>query len=383
MKKLVFLFLIIILALSGSNSSALRKVKDLSRGLPEGVKVYKYQSDDRRAVLYIAEMDRRYFPAVQFRTSIARGRILGRATVRDMVRSAMRNGKNVIAAVNASFGELGGSYEGVVHNLHIQNRAVISPPNRYACFGVTGSGEFFMEDVKMSTSISIAGKEIRVQGLNEEQKNYRSVVLYTPKFGASTRTRDGYEIAVSAPQPFTPKYKSIFTVTEVNDSGNTRIPRDGFVLSARRGSEAARLFSRLKVGDQGELTSSFLPERWNDVINAIGGNSRLVKRGKLCDDGHRGNNWGRNDPRTALGYNDRKLFLVVVDGRQSGYSHGMSYRDVAKTMLELGAKEAINLDGGSSSTFILQDQVVNRPSGGKERHVLNAVFITAEKKADN
>ncbi len=380
MKKLTFLFLITILALSGSNSYALKKLKNLSRELPKGVKVYKYQSDDRNAVLYVAEMDRRYFPEIQFRTSIARGRILGRTTVRDMVRSAMRNGKNVIAAVNASFGELGGTYEGVVHNLHIQNKSVISPPNRYACFGVTGSGEFFMEEVKMSTSISIAGKKIQVQGLNEERKSYRAVALYTPKFGNSTRTRDGYEIVVSAPTPFTPKYKSVFTVTEVSDSGNARIPRDGFVLSAGRGSTAARLFSRLKVGDQGELTSSFLPERWNKVINAIGGNSRLVKRGKLCDDGHKGNNWGKDDPRTALGYNDKKLFLMVVDGRQSGYSHGMTYRDVARVMLELGATEAINLDGGSSSTFIVQDHVVNRPSGGKERDVLNAVFITSEKK---
>ena len=381
MKRLVFLFLIIILALSGSNSFALKELKDLSNGLPAGVKVHKYQSDDRRAVLYVAEMDRRYFPEIQFRTSIARGRILGRSTVRDMVRSAARNGKKVVVAVNASFGELDGSYEGVVHNLHIQNRMVVSPPNRYSCFGVTGSGEFLMEEVKINTSISIAGKELRVQGLNEERKDYRSVALYTPRFGVSTRTRDGCEIVVSAPMPFTPKYKGTFTITEVSNSGNTRIPKDGLVLSARRGSEAARLFSRLKAGDQGELTSSFSPERWNKVINAIGGNSRLVKRGKLCDDGHKGNNWGKDDPRTALGYNDKKLFLVVVDGRQSGYSHGMTYRDVAKSMLELGATEAINLDGGSSSTFIVQDNVVNRPSGGKERDVLNAVFITSEKKA--
>jgi len=380
MKKTILSILIAILALFVCSSSfALRKLKDLSDGLPAGVKVYKYQSDDRRAIFYVAEMDRRYFPAVQFRTSVARGRILGRATVRDMVQNAKKNGKTVLVAVNASFGELGGSYAGVIHNLHIQNDRVISPPNRYACFGVTKSGEFLMDEVKMETFIKVAGTKIRVNGLNEEQKNYRSVVLYTPKFGSSTRTRDGYEIAVSATAPLTSNHKSIFTVTEVRNSGNTPIPKGGFVISARRGSNAEKLLSRLKVGDQGEITSSFQPKKWDNVVQAIGGNSRLVKQGKLCNNGHRGHNWKKDDPRTALGYNDKKLFLMVVDGRQSGYSNGMSYSDVARAMMELGATEAMNLDGGSSSTFIVQDHVVNRPSGGKERDVLNAVFITFDK----
>ena len=379
MKKLTLLFLITILVLSARNSFALRKLTDLSRGLPAGVKVYKYQSDDRRAVLYVAEMDRRYFPSIQFKTSVARGRVLGRTTVRNMVQSATKNGKSVLIAANASFGELGGSYTGVIHNLHIQNSMVVSPPNRYACFGVTESGEFLMENVKLNISAELAGKQLRVYGLNEERKNYRSVVLYTPKFGNSTRTQDGCEIVVSASVPLTPKYKNTFTVREVRDSGNSPIPKDGFVLSAGKGSEAARVFSQLKVGDQGELNSSFLPDRWNNVVQAIGGNSRIVKRGELCHDGHRGHNSKRDDPRTALGYNDEKLFLMVVDGRQGGYSIGMTYDDVARAMIELGATEAINLDGGSSSTFMVQDQVINRPSGGKERHVLNAVFITSEK----
>jgi len=379
MKKITFLILITILIFSARSSFALRKLKDLSRGLPAGVKVYKYQSDDRRAILYVGEIDRRYFPTIQFKTSVARGRVLGRTTVRNMVQSAARNGKNVLMAVNASFGKLDGSYAGVMHNLHIQNNMVVSPPNRYSCFGVTESGEFLMEDVKMKISMKIAGRELPVYGLNEERKSYRSVMLYTPKFGASTKTQDGYEIVVSASVPLTPKYKGKFTVREVKKSGNTPIPKDGFVLSAGRNSEAARIFSQLKVGDQGELTSSFLPEKWNNVTQAIGGNSRLVRRGKPVVDGHRGHNWRKDDPRTALGYNDEKLFLMVIDGRQGGYSIGMTYSDIAEAMIELGATEAINLDGGSSSTFIVLDQVINRPSGGKERHVLNAVFITSEK----
>ena len=85
-----------------------------------------------------------------------------------------------------------------------------------------------------------------------------------------------------------------------------------------------------------------------------------------------------HEPRTVLGYNDQKLILIVVDGRQPGYSTGMSLYELSTILVELGATEAINLDGGSSSTFIVDGKVVNRPSGQQERDVLSAVFITAD-----
>jgi len=375
-KKHIFLTLLSIFVLFSNNSFALQKLSDLSRGLPKGVKVYKYRSDDKRAVLYVAELDRRLFPEVQFQTSVARGRVLGRETVRDIVRRAARNGKKVIVAVNASFGVLGGSYEGTIRNLQIQNGRVISPPGRYACFGVTKSGEFLMERAKMNMSIRVAGKDIPVQGLNQDRKRDDWIVLYTPDFGHSTQTSNSYEVVISdMALPLKPEYQSRFTVKDVRKSGDTSIPRNGFVLSGKRSSDTAKSLSSLKVGDQGELTLSFLPEKWNDVVEGIGGNSRLVKSGKMCKAFHKGSNWTKDDPRTALGYNDEKLFLMVVDGRQ-GYSRGMSYHDVAAAMMELGATDAINLDGGSSSTFIVKGKLTNRPSGGKERHVLNAVFIT-------
>nr|MCS5608930.1 phosphodiester glycosidase family protein [Candidatus Poribacteria bacterium] len=88
------------------------------------------------------------------------------------------------------------------------------------------------------------------------------------------------------------------------------------------------------------------------------------------------------EPRTALGFNKEKLFLIVVDGRQPNYSTGLSLYRLAEILIEFGATEAINLDGGSSSTFIVDGQLANRPSGHQERNVLNAVFITTDIKND-
>jgi len=74
-------------------------------------------------------------------------------------------------------------------------------------------------------------------------------------------------------------------------------------------------------------------------------------------------------PRTALGLDRgrRTLVLAVVDGRQPGYSEGMSERELAELMLELGCSDALNLDGGGSSVMVIRQaegehSIVNRPS---------------------
>ena len=168
------------------------------------------------------------------------------------------------------------------------------------------------------------------------------------------------------------------------------MPADGFVLSVRP-RYYDDVFSQLQIGQQGKIEIRLEPDKWNDVVEAIGGNYVLVKDGKLSsfmkeallsDDDHEpgkrrsDNKIISHEPRTALGLNDEKLFLIVVDGRQSGYSTGMTMYEVAQVLIELGAQQAMNLDGGASSTFFADGKVLNRPSGGDLRKVLNAVLIT-------
>jgi hypothetical protein len=89
------------------------------------------------------------------------------------------------------------------------------------------------------------------------------------------------------------------------------------------------------------------------------------------------------NPRTLLGLNARgtRAWLVVVDGRQKGYSMGMTLRQEADLMLAMGATRAINLDGGGSSALVLRDvagavRTVNKPSdAGGERPVANALGV--------
>ena len=77
---------------------------------------------------------------------------------------------------------------------------------------------------------------------------------------------------------------------------------------------------------------------------------------------------------------DGKFLMITVDGRteQSG---GLDLYDLAKYLLELGAIDAMNLDGGGSTTMFLDGKVVNKPSDKEgERKVGDAIVVTLRKK---
>lgn len=139
-----------------------------------------------------------------------------------------------------------------------------------------------------------------------------------------------------------------------------------------RGKGAAKL-RQLKVGTRTFVRNRhFLANR--SVV--ITGDQRLLKRGRVVP-----TNDVEMHPRTAIGIDrDKKLLLfLVVDGRQS-FSRGLTLVELAKMMRTLGAEEALNLDGGGSSTMIGPGReggirVLNSPSDGQQRYVPNGLVI--------
>ncbi|NIP83786.1 MAG: sporulation protein, partial [Gemmatimonadetes bacterium] len=81
-------------------------------------------------------------------------------------------------------------------------------------------------------------------------------------------------------------------------------------------------------------------------------------------------------PRTAVGWDAGRVLWVVVDGRQPPHSVGMSLPELEALLLRLGASDAINLDGGGSTTLAVGGRVANRPSDAEgERPVANALVL--------
>jgi exopolysaccharide biosynthesis protein len=109
------------------------------------------------------------------------------------------------------------------------------------------------------------------------------------------------------------------------------------------------------------------PRVWRDAPDAVGGAGLLVAGGTAVAD------WApeqtvdafRTDrhPRTVIGVDgERRIWLIAVDGRHPDVSVGMSFAELQRMCVALGLRDALNLDGGGSTTLVVNGQVVNRPS---------------------
>jgi len=206
-------------------------------------------------------------------------------------------------------------------------------------------------------------KAVKVDGINRRMQA-GEIILYTPEYGKTTKTDKCNEAAIMRGR-----------VASLRTTGDMVIPRTGFVLSWQGRYE----LNNLKFWDKIELSFSFNSSR-SDIVHAIGGGPRLVRNGRLfiTSDMER----FRKDvtvgraPRSAVGITSSgKLLLVTVDGRQPGKSVGMTLEELGKLMLELGAVEAMNLDGGGSTTMVIGGKVVNYPSAGEERKISSALLV--------
>lgn len=210
--------------------------------------------------------------------------------------------------------------------------------------------------------------EVPVDALNTERRE-DSIVLYTPAFGPRTgANRFGVEWPFRVVDPDGPLRIGQTAVVELgrpeSGAGDAAIPDDGGVLSGNGlGAERLReLWQSMDDGDAGRRALLRI-ETEPDAFQSIGGTPILLRDGRRWfeDDG---SNFTRGDhPRTVVGWNDEgRVWLVAVDGRQPGYSRGASLAEAADLLLRLGATEALNLDGGGSTTFTVRGEVVNRPS---------------------
>ena len=393
-----FIFSICFFLITGQFVHAASHRTDMFTDLHPGVHIYRYDWHEEGCVLYVAEIDRSHTD-LHFEAAIANDQILGKETVRSIAHQRSQRGdRRVLVAINGGFGVLGDmkGYGGALESLHIQAGELMTQPasDKEACFGVTSNGDFLIGPVEMEATLTVGTYSVPLECINQRFLDGCRSILYTPRMGNSTHTnhKRAYEVILTDLElPITGKYESNFIVDQLRQGGNNPIPENGAVISFRSRVDK-KLETQLGEGNEGQIEIGLKPAIWNHAIQAIGGRIRLVKNGQvneilekhhLAQKKHTPGKRQRDlalsyEPRTALGYNERKLILIVADGRRMGYSTGLSLYRLASLLVELGATEAINLDGGSSSTFVVDGKVVNRPSGQNERDVLNAVLITAD-----
>lgn len=147
------------------------------------------------------------------------------------------------------------------------------------------------------------------------------------------------------------------------------------------GNGASAIFlSSLSVGDKIGITTGVKINGMKTAdrrLNAIGCmGAAILLNGTPNEDAEKDAH-----PRTSAGCSKdgKKAILAVIDGRQAGYSTGVTLPQLGHIMKALGAYTAVNLDGGGSSAMVVKGEVKNRPSDGSARSVANELMITVKK----
>lgn len=251
------------------------------------------------------------------------------------------------------------------------------------------------------TSVAPGFRGLRIlRGVNRPP-NKNQLSLYTPRFGPSTLTTSpSIDVILDPAGPVPAAGRVGATVVEVRRGAqNTAIPADGWVLVGR--GPKSRPLELLKPGDQVSVLTEFgdgtdngcsgpdVVSGWGDTQEALGGNYFTVRNGRnVAPTYAEYAKGGVAAPRTNVGITaDGIVLMVVVDGRQRGYSVGMDLIEMGELMLSLGAVHAFNLDGGGSSVMATRRpgasriKVSNRPSDGRERSLTQALAAFAVTEA--
>ncbi len=167
------------------------------------------------------------------------------------------------------------------------------------------------------------------------------------------------------------------------DMGGTNVMRglcikDGKLIS---GTGGRPWFGITHEGDAVMGTDADYAAYRNKLTTAVGASHVILKDGATDNLATSTEFSYTRHPRTAAGVTaDGTVVLLVVDGRQPSISNGASLADLAYIMASLGCIDAVNLDGGGSSTFILKNEkgkfvTENSPSGGSLRSVANGLMV--------
>jgi len=310
---------------------------------------------------------------LELHSTLGRGICLGMGRVSDQIKLLPSAWGRPMAAVNGDLFNNHPDYPGDPEGLQIAHGELVSGPSpTRACFWLDGEGNPQRGDVTAQFVVTWPEGKAMPFGLNEARAA-DAAVLYTAAVGTTTRAPGGLELILEqeGSGPWLPlQIGQTYTarVGALNPNGNSPLTNGSLVLSL--GPELLASLPAPAVGTVLQLSTATTPSL-TSVQTAIGGGPTLVAGGKARE-------WSGlrlRHPRTAIGWNQESLFLVVVDGRQLGLSAGMTFNELAEYLVKLGCQEAIGLDGGGSATCWAYGMVVNSPSQGRERPSANALVV--------
>ncbi len=308
------------------------------------------QINKRNININIAEIDRKLNPNIEITPKLASKSIHSKTKINDFE-------KDAILAINGTyFKQNTGTPLGT---LVINNEIITGPIYERVGFGI-GKDEFKTARLSFNGTLKNKHREVKIDNINQPRMLYSQVLIYNSNWGERSP-----ETKANCKQIAIRDEKIVAT-----SNYPLLIPEKGFVISA-----PAEKLEGFELGNKIKIDYSLVPE-WNNIEHVVSGGPYLLKEGKIFIDTSEeklSSISGRN-PRTAIGYTkDNVMIMVTVDGRKEGTS-GVTLKELAQLMNELGCYEAINLDGGSSTIMYVDGKILSG-SNIKSTSISNAIVV--------
>jgi phosphodiester glycosidase len=305
---------------------------------------------------------------------LGRNAIQGRETV-----TGMQKDVSSFATVAGTNGDLFQWSNGRPTGIVMQGGVVKhTPSDTRSSVGIDEAGNLSVQRVQLFGTWRGTGQRRPFSGVNDLPPA-NGVSLYTPAWGPVTPPVDNsFEAQIASFPPATANTDLAGQVTGVAANASVPIPPNGAVLVAR-GVTAQKLAAEAPVGTVVAMRLILKPT-WAGMVDAIGGGPAIVRNGRpifRANEGFSPSQLQPRDPRTGVGQlRDGRIIQVVVDGRQPGYSTGVTNFELAQAMVRLGAVTASALDSGGSSTLAFDGKLLNRPSDpGGQRAVKECLCV--------
>ena len=260
----------------------------------------------------------------------------------------------------------------------LRDGVLATPPNAArSSAGVTLDGLLDVRRVGFRGTWRGTGQRRSLNFLNKAPGT-NGISLFTSDWGSATpRVQNAFSVVLGAFPAATPNTDLVVPVLTATAGTPVRIQPGTAVLVAR-GNAATKLQADAVAGTTITLRLILQPD-WSVVSDAIGGGPVLVRDGApvyRANEGFTTSQLAPRGPRTAVGQRaDGGIILLTTDGRQPGFSVGMTNFELAQALVRYGAVRGMGLDGGGSSTLAFEGTVLNSPSDGRERPVATALML--------
>ena len=310
----------------------------------------------------------------------------GGDTLSTNIALAESKGYTVIAGVNGSPFD---TSNGVTIGTLISDGRIISASegeSGYDSFAIKKDGSMFISTSNLELKYTSNGKTVNIAHINKQKKVANDYVyLITSDYYSDTTTlAESTEVVLNIKSGRASiGEQMVATVESINNNVKRTKVEEGKVVLVGPNITA---LGDLKVG--AEVTFDFINKdteyNWNEVEQSVCGFYEILKDGNPVNSSS-----SEVHPRTTIGFKaDGTIVFFVVDGRQPGFSIGLTDLACAQYMKSLGCVAAVRMDGGGSSTMGLRlpgdskMTTINRPSDGMERSDADALLLVLKSDYD-